>query len=70
MISDILLDAEGAKELYRSIYSILDNKDLNFKDEVEDRNLDISKEKIGNFINRLDLEDKDDNRIIILYRVV
>ena len=64
------MDAEGAKELRRSIYSILDNEDLDFKDEAEDRDLDIPEEKIGDFINRLDLEDKDDNGITILHRVV
>lgn len=68
--SDAPIDDEGAKELRGSMYSILDDEDLDFKDEAEDRDLDIPEEKIGDFINRLNLEDKDDDGMTMLHRAV
>ena len=68
--SDAPLDNEGAKELRGSMYSILDDEDLDFKDEADDRDLDIPEEKIGDFIERLDLEDKDDDGMTMLHRAV
>ena len=68
--SDAPLDNEGAKELRESMYNILDDEDLDFKDEAEDRDLDIPEEKIGDFIDRLDLEDKDEDGMTMLHRAV
>ncbi|KAL8940898.1 MAG: hypothetical protein Q9216_002559 [Gyalolechia sp. 2 TL-2023] len=68
--SDAPLDDEGAKELRGSMYSILDDEDLDFKDEAEDRDLDIPEEKIRDSINRLDLEDKDHDGMTMLHRAV
>ena len=68
--SDAPLDNEGAKELRGSMYSMLEDEDLDFKDEAEDRDLVIPEEKIGDFIDRLDLEDKDDGGLTMLHRAV
>ncbi|KAL9095262.1 MAG: hypothetical protein Q9165_002518 [Trypethelium subeluteriae] len=68
--SDVPLDDEGAVELRGSMYSILDDEDLDFVDGAEDRDLDIPEEKIGSFIDRLDLEDKDDDGLTVLHRAV
>ena len=71
--SDAPLVDEGAQELRLSMCSILDDEDLDFKEEAEDRELDeldIPEEKIGDFIDRLNLEDKDDDGMTILQRAV
>lgn len=67
---DAPLNDEGAKRFRESIYNILHDEDLDFKDQVEDRELDISEEKIGSFIDSQDLEDKDDDGMTILHRAV
>lgn len=68
--SDAPLDKEGAKELRGSMYSILDDEDLDYKDEAQDRDLDISEEQIVPSIDRLDLEDRDDDGMTMLHRAV
>ena len=68
--SDAPVVDQGAQELRGSMYSILDDEDLGYKDEAEDRDLDIPEEKIGDFIDRLNLEDKDDDGMTILHHAV
>ena len=65
--SDVPLDGEGAGELRGSMYSILADKDLDLVDEAD---LDIPEEKIGSFIDRLDLMDKDNDGMTMLHRAV
>lgn len=69
--SDAPVDNEGGKKLRGSMYILLDDENLDFKDEAEDaadHDLGVSEEKIGDYIDRLDLEDKDDDGMTMLHR--
>ena len=68
--SDAPVDDGGPRELRGSMYILLDDEDLDFKDEAADHDLDIPEEKIDEYINRLDLEDKDDDGMTLLHRAV
>ena len=68
--SDAPLVDEGAQECRVSMYSILEDEDLDFKDETDHRDSDISEENIGDSIDRLNLEDKDDDGMTLLHRAI
>lgn len=68
--SDAPLEDDGFAKLRGSMYSVLDDEALHFLDEAEDGFSNIVEEGISSSVNRLDLEDKDEDGMTKLHRAV
>lgn len=69
--SDLLLDGGVGHAKFRdSMYSVLDDEDLNFQDEAESNVSIIREEDISPAVENLELEDKDATGLPKLHRTV